>query len=654
MSTRTARHGLVRSLQGSGIRDAAVLAAVDEVPREAFLPPELAHFAYDDAPLPIGEGQTISQPYIVALMAEAARLRPSDRVLEVGTGSGYAAAVFSRVAREVYSIERHASLAEQASERLAALGYRNVHVRVGDGTLGWAEHAPYDAILVAAGGPEIPPALQAQLAPGGRLVMPVGETPHSQQLIRLVRTNGRVRKEDLGGVRFVPLIGQAGWSAADPTRATSAVLPEPRERSTVQLLRESAEPFASIDTSDLGSLTERIGHARVVLIGEATHGTSEFYRMRARITRELIERHGFRTVAIEGDWPDAAHVHRRARGEDPDGQWTPFTRFPTWMWRNQETETFLEWLTEWNSGRAPEDRGGFYGLDLYSLHRSADAVIRYLERVDGDAARVAKERYGCLTPWERDPAAYGRAAAAGRFGLCEAEVVAMLRELLVRRLDYMRRDGDRFFDAVQNARLVADAEHYYRAMYRGGHESWNLRDAHMFDTLLALLSWHGPSSRAVVWAHNSHVGNAPATEMGAHGQTTVGGLSREYFGAGAFLVGFGTDHGTVAAASDWDEPMEIKRLLPARPDSYEALCHQTDLRAFLLHLREPKLEDLKSELGPPRLERAVGVVYRPESERQSHYFLATLPGQFDAWLWFDETRALSALPLAAERERALR
>jgi protein-L-isoaspartate(D-aspartate) O-methyltransferase len=208
----------------------------------------------------------------------------------------------------------------------------------------------------------------------------------------------------------------------------------------------------------------------------------------------------------------------------------------------------------------------------------------------------------------------------------------------------MLKDGDRYLDALQNARLVWDAEQYYRAMYRGGHESWNLRDAHMFDTLLALLSWHGPAARAVVWAHNSHVGNAPATEMGARGQTTVGGLCREYFRDGAFLVGFGTDRGTVAAASDWDGPMEVKTLRPARRDSYEGLCRATDIRAFLLQLREPRSEDVRGELSPARLERAVGVVYRPETELQSHYFLASLPAQFDAWLWFDETRAVSPLP----------
>jgi protein-L-isoaspartate(D-aspartate) O-methyltransferase len=649
MDVTRARRELVHRLERSGINDFTILRAIGEVPREEFVAPELREFAYQDSALPIAEGQTISQPFIVALMAAAARLRPTDRVLEVGTGSGYAAAVLSHLVAQVYSVERHGSLAEQAAARLERLGCHNVQVRHGDGTLGWAEHAPYDAILVAAGGRDAPPALVAQLAPGGRLVMPVGETPGEQQLVRWVRENGRLHSEDIGAVRFVPLIGEGGWSVeAGAAAGLTPSVPSRagRAAATIRLLSEAAEPFASIDTSDVGSLVERIGRARVVLLGEATHGTSEFYRMRARITRELIERHGFRVVAIEGDWPDAAYVHRRTRGEDGDPGWVPFQRFPAWMWRNRETQSFFDWLARHNAGSDWSDRAGFYGLDLYSLHRSADAVITYLDKVDGEAASVARARYGCLTPWERDPAAYGRAAARGRFGPCQAEVVAMLQDLLARRLDYIRQDGHRFLDAVQNARLVADAERYYCAMYWGGHESWNLRDRHMFDTLRTLLSWHGPDSRAVVWAHNSHVGDATATEVGTQGQINIGSLCRDHFGSDAFLVGFGTDHGTVAAADDWGGQMEIKTLLPARAGSYEALFHATDVRAFLLHLREPAVEDVRVELAPPRLERAVGVVYRPQTELQSHYFRATLPDQFDAWLWFDETRAVDALSTA--------
>jgi len=643
------RRALADHLRKVGIRDGAVLRAVGDVPRDAFLPPELQEFAYEDTPLPIGEGQTISQPFVVALMAQEARLRPGSRVLEVGTGSGYAAAIFSRAAGEVYTIERLDSLAELARARLRELGYDNVHVRHGDGTLGWPESAPFDAILVAAGGPELPASLQDQLAEGGRLVIPVGDTPREQRLVCVERRDGKLHRTDLGAVRFVPLVGEEGWTGGveAPSSPVQTSVPKRAGTAPAHLLREVAEPVTDIESADLGSLVERIGDARVVLIGEATHGTSEFYRMRARITRELIEHHGFGMVTIEGDWPDAAQVHRWARGGAPDGEPAPFTRFPTWMWRNRDVSDFVGWLREWNADRPPEAQAGFHGLDLYSLHASIAAVLEYLDRVDPDAAAIARERYGCLTPWQRDPATYGRAAVTGRYRLCEDEVVAMLRDLLARRLDYMARDGEEYLDAIQNARLVTDAERYYRIMYHGGHHSWNLRDHHMFETLRVLLAWHGDGAKAIVWAHNSHVGDASATEMGIQGQDNIGAYCRDWLGDRAFLVGFGTDHGTVAAATDWDGPMEIKSVRPARPDSYERICHDSEVPAFLLHLRDPARAEVRGELADPRLERAIGVIYRPETELQSHYFQASLPNQFDAWIWFDETEAVEPLVPAA-------
>jgi len=313
------------------------------------------------------------------------------------------------------------------------------------------------------------------------------------------------------------------------------------------------------------------------------------------------------------------------------------------MWRNREVRAFVDWLHERNAPLPPEERAGFYGLDLYSLYRSIDAVLAYLERVDPEAARVARARYGCLSPWERDPAVYGRAALTGAYRTCEPEVVRMLGDLLDRRLEYAERDGERFLDAVQNARLVASAERYYRVMYYGSVESWNLRDRHMFDTLRTLLAFHGEGARAVVWEHNSHVGNAAATEMGARGEENVGQLCRERFGDGAYLVGFGTDSGTVAAASEWGGPMEVKDVRPSHPESYERLFHESGLEAALLHLREPVRPEVRGELEPPRLERAIGVLYRPETELASHYFQASLPRQFDSYLWFDRTTAVAPL-----------
>ncbi len=643
----TARHRMVhRQIEARGVRDPRVLAAMREVPREAFVPEGLQEFAYEDSPLPIEAGQTISQPFIVAEMIERLELEGGERVLDIGTGSGYAAAVLARIAGEVYSVERHAELAELARARFAEMGIDNVHVLHGDGTLGWPEHAPYDAVVTAAGGPDVPPALRDQLKVGGRLVIPIGPTPREQKLIRETKIAPRkMRRTDLGGVRFVPLVGAAGWTDAEAGVAPT-VPPRSRSASVVELLRETIHPFSDISTADTGALLERIGDARVVLLGEATHGTSEFYRMRAHITRALIERKGFRIVAVEADWPDAATIDRHVRGiSDGAGNQPSFARFPTWMWRNLEVQEFVDWLRVHNEVREPDDRAAFYGLDLYSLYRSIHEVLAFLDRVDPEAARIARHRYGCLSPWEQEPAVYGKAVITGKYRGCEQEVVGILKRILEQRVEYSSRDGERFLDAAQNARIVANAERYYRIMYYGSVESWNLRDSHMFDTLTTLLNARGPEAKAVVWEHNSHVGNAAATEMGARGEHNVGQLSRERFGNDAFLVGFGTDRGTVAAARDWGEAMEVMRVRPAHPESYERLFQETGVEAGILHLREPVRPEIRAELEAPRLERAIGVIYRPETELQSHYFQALLPHQFDEYVWFDETRAVT--PLAA-------
>jgi protein-L-isoaspartate(D-aspartate) O-methyltransferase len=633
-------------LVARGVVDRAVLDAMEAVPREMFVPPAAVKFAYEDAPFPIEEGQTISQPYVVALMAAALTLTPRDRVLEIGAGSGYAAAVLSQIAAEVYAVERHAALAELASRRMKDLGYHNVHIFHGDGTLGWPAHAPYDAIVVAAGGPSVPDALRAQLVLGGRLVIPVGATPRAQELVRVTRiSQNEYRQEELGGVQFVPLIGSQGWTDWNPATGIGRAR-DRRGAPIVALLRETAEHLEDIESVKLEPLLERIGEARVVLLGEATHGSSEFYRMRARITRELIVHRRFRAVAVEADWPDAARIDRYVR-HVPAASSRPepaFSRFPTWMWRNQEVHEFVEWLRRHNGEVAdPSYHVSFHGLDLYSLYTSAAAVIGYLEQVDAAAATVARRRYGCLMPWERDPANYGRAALTGRYRTCEGDVVAALQDLLARRLEYSRRDGERFLDAAQNARLVADAERYYRMLYYGSAASWNLRDQHMFDTLQSLLAFHGPETKIVVWEHNSHIGDAAATEMAARGEHNVGHLCRAAYGEGAHLIGFGTDHGTVAAASDWDAPVEIMDVRPAHAESYERLCHDAAVPAFLLPLRYPAREAVREELLPPRLERAIGVIYRPESELASHYFQASLPRQFDEYVWFDCTAAVTAL-----------
>lgn len=653
------RQMVERHLAARGIDDPDVLAAFLAVPREPFVGESMAEFAYDDSPLPIAAGQTISQPFIVALMAEALELSLGDRVLEVGTGSGYAAAILSRLAATVYSVERHSELAQLAAERCLRLGYDNVHVLHGDGSLGWPEHAPYDAIVVAASGPEVPAPLLDQLAVGGRLVIPVGPDFENQQLVKVERLpDGSLVRTGLGAVRFVPLLGAAGWAKAPPPRG-SIESPSPRgDHAVVALVREQAEVIEDLEQVDLAPLLERISDRRVVLLGEATHGTSEFYRFRARLTRELVRQRGFNVVTVEADWPDAAQIDRWVRGRPALPMVGPaFARFPTWMWRNLEMRALVDWLREHNLGvEDPRRKVSFHGLDLYSLYASRDAVLSYLDGVDPEAAQVARLRYGCLTPWERDPALYGRATLTGRYRSCEQAVVSSLVDLLNRRLDYETQDhgagdGELFFDAAQNARVVAAAESYYRIMYYGSHESWNLRDTHMFDTLEKILAFRGPDAKVVVWEHNSHLGDAAATEMGTRGEINVGHLTRRAHGDGAFLVGFGTDHGTVAAASDWDGPMQIKQVRPAIAGSYERLCHDTGQPAFLLPLVEPRRPELRQELLEPRLERAIGVIYRPESELQSHYFAAVLPLQFDEYVWFDATTAVT--PLAAPHLQGL-
>lgn len=404
-------------------------------------------------------------------------------------------------------------------------------------------------------------------------------------------------------------------------------------------LAAAAEPLPDLDDPDFAAFVDRFADARVVLLGEASHGTSEFYEARAAISKRLIERHGFTIVAVEADWPDAAAVNRFVQGR-PGAAEQPFTRFPTWMWRNAEFEGFLRWLRGWNA--EAETPTGFYGLDLYNLSGSIRAVLDYLDRSDPEAAALARRHYGCLRPWMEEPQRYGLYVRSTGRAVCEAGVVEMLSELHRRQLDCSG-DCEGLLDATGNARLVANAEAYFRAMFEGSEASWNLRDSHMFETLDALLDAH-PEGKAIVWAHNSHIGDARATEMGERrGELNLGQLARESFGSEAVLIGFGTDRGAVACADDWDAPMEVKAVRPARADSVEWLARETGLPRFLLDLRDMADGTLREALAEPRLERFIGVIYRPQTERWSHYAEARLADQFDAYLWFDETRAVTPL-----------
>jgi erythromycin esterase-like protein len=426
----------------------------------------------------------------------------------------------------------------------------------------------------------------------------------------------------------------------------------------ITAVQQAAHPLLGT-AQDYDSLMDLIGDARYVLLGEASHGTHDFYHARAEITRRLIEEKGFSAVAVEADWPDAYRVNRFVRGAGEDEfavqALSDFRRFPAWMWRNADVVEFVEWLRAYNDNLAPSDtKAGFYGLDLYSLHGSMEAVLEYLEKVDPEAAKNARERYSCFDHFGQDTQIYGLVAGSGLSKSCEEEVIEQLLELQRRASDYARRDGraaeDELFFAEQNAKVVKNAEKYYRSMFLGDVSTWNLRDRHMFETfeaLVAHLGRQGGRAKVAVWEHNSHIGDARATEMGKRGEFNIGQLVREEHDLDVRLVGFTTHYGTVTAASDWGAPAERKNVRPALVGSYEELFDFTGIERFLLQVKDnPTVQGLRER----KLERAIGVIYRPDTERTSHYFHAELPLQFDAVIHFNETRAVEPLERTAQWE----
>jgi erythromycin esterase-like protein len=434
------------------------------------------------------------------------------------------------------------------------------------------------------------------------------------------------------------------------------------------LLRSSLTPLPSITTPSIASHFDTFASNRLVLLGDGSHGTSEFYTARAEITKQLVEKHGYTMVALEADWPDAEALDRYVRlrpgrkakigGADEskesgkggeDEVFEAFKRFPTWMWRNAEMQELVEWLRTHNAALPPKDRVGIYGMDLYSLGTSMKAIISYLDSVDPAMAAAARKRYGCLQPWAEEPQEYGLEVVQGMES-CEGKVVAMLTDLLSKRLEYAAHpgDGEEFHSTEQNAYVVRDAERYYKAMYYSSAGSWTLRDSHMVDTLRRLLKFKPEGSKAVVWAHNSHCGDARHTAMGRRRKEfNIGQLCRETFGKeNVALIGCGTHTGTVAAASNWGDDMQVMKVKPSMRESWERVAHETGVESFLLDLRESVMsrevrETLAEEKS--RLERFIGVIYRPDTERVSHYSAADLVNQFDAFVWFDETQAVKPL-----------
>lgn len=428
------------------------------------------------------------------------------------------------------------------------------------------------------------------------------------------------------------------------------------QKKLIQTLSQSAEPLSDQEDK-YSALLDKIGDAQYVLMGEATHGTSEFYNARIEISKQLIIKKDFSAIAIEGDWPDTYLIHRYLQGAGEKNNWEialeEFKRFPIWMWRNTTLPPFLKWLRNYNDYLPPELKIGFYGLDLYSLYSSMQAVIDYLSKIDPDSANRARSRYTCFEDVKEDPQTYAYFTSKGLKKSCVKETVDQLLDIQQQAFKFLQKDGltaeDEYFYAVQNARLVKNAETYYRSLFEGRVSSWNIRDNHMAETL-EILTDHLATRRKkpckiIVWAHNSHIGDARATEMGMQGEVNLGQLVREQHEK-TYLIGFSTYQGTVTAASDWGDPAECKRVLPGLASSYEDLFHQVNYPKFLLDLRNS--DRFKHYLDISRLQRAIGVIYRPESERASHYFFTHLPLQFDCVIHFDKTTAVKPLDVNIE------
>jgi erythromycin esterase-like protein len=426
----------------------------------------------------------------------------------------------------------------------------------------------------------------------------------------------------------------------------------------IQTITNAAQPIIG-KPNDYKALLEKIGDARFVLLGEASHGSQEFYQARADISRQLITEKGFMAIAIEGDWPDAYQIHRYLQGAGSKRNWeqalATFKRFPTWMWRNTTLPPFLQWLRAYNDKiEATKFKIGFYGLDLYCLYSSIEAVINYLEKVDKEAAAQARQRYACLHLPEQDPQTYGYLTNIGLKKNCMNEVTRQLLEMEHQTFLSIQQDNsdaeDEYYYAMQNARLVKNAENYYRIMFTSHTGSWNVRDQHMVEMInsiaLHLEKRFSKAAKIIVWAHNSHIGDARATEMSEEGKINIGQLLREKYERDAYLIGFSTFHGFVTAASDWNNPAECKFVVPALDGSYEEVFSHLPYENFFLDLHANA--ELKDYLNISRLQRAIGVIYRPETERESHYYFSRLPYQFDAIIHFNKTAAVQPLDINPE------
>ena len=623
---------VAEQVESRGVRDAVLLQALRDVPREAFVSERHREFACHDVPLRLDASVEIPPAFSVAMLLEASELRAGHRVLEIGTGAGYLTAVLSRVVGLVVTIEWNAARAGVAEKRLHALGYRNVTVLQRPPTVGCAEAAPFDAIVVSTRCMGLPTPLLPQLRVGGVFAMSVGETQRAQRLLRIRRTGASAfHPEALGPAALVPVgVRVVGTNPPDPL-AVPVTRIRARDASPAEALRGVCEPFSDDFDAVAARLATRVNGSQVVVMGGASDGTRQFHALRARLTRRLLEHEGFEVLAIDGD------VEGTGIGSD-----APLAA-PVWSLRNPETTALLEWMRATASGPRPL---ATCGLDVFARIRSLRTALRHMQLQDARAADAARVRYASLTPWQSDAEAFDHASAMGRLGRMVPALAGRLCTDHARRVAAARASGRWHADPQLVEGMRRDAPSHYEEMLRGHPEAWSMRNRHLADALHALQRSRGGEARVVVWTTGPNAGHAGATEMGARGEASLGQLVRERLGSRACLIGMGTHHGSVTVASAWDGAPQVRAVPDAHRDSCERLLHETGMPRFLLPLRSLTGGEAHAALAAPRLQRFCGPVYSPENELRSHCYQTSLPAQFDEYAWFDETEALATEAVA--------
>lgn len=626
-------------LKDKGISNTLLLEAFKNIPEAFYLSESLHPYFYEDVRIEKSIENTEPRVIVIARMLEQLKVKEEEKILITGVDSIYILVVLSKIYKDVYTVETNNTYANWTLEVLKTIDITNVHIKIGNPEKGWEEKGPFDAILIATELKKISSTIKKQLKIGAQLLAPVGPD-WSHVMLEIIK---RVSEKE-----FITKATRDSYFIPNPKMIPKIGTETYPENEIIDEIGINSIPFKSIKKFPIEGLLERIGDAKVVLLGEASHGTSEFYLTRQEITKALIEKKGFNFICAEADWSDAEQINNYVRNQYKAQDWMPFVRFPEWMWKNKEVLNFVDWLKEYNTKN--NNTIGFYGLDLYGLENSIDLVIKYLENIDEELAELAKSRYACIIPYMSNPAIYGKLVINNKLESCEKEVLKMLFDLLKNKNKLNH--SQEYFYAYQNATVVIDAERYYKAMYYGSAESWNLRDFHMFYTLKSLLAYYGKDTKTVVWAHNSHVGNALATEMYARGEINIGHLCREHFGKKSYHIGFGTNTGTVAAARNWGDKMEVININESIENSYENLCRRTNVSKFTLPLREEHSDkNLSHFLSTPRFQRAIGVVYKPETELMSHYFKCVLPSQFDEYIWFNKTKAVTPIITKTEASK---